>query len=76
MEYRAKKDEHRGGLPFSLSKRAVVPFFVVKWPPNQIIVVTLKGDNGSDSDWKMAPDILDKNKKWRLLLKYWGMLVF
>ncbi len=39
----------------------VVPFLVIKWPPNQIIVATQKGDHGSDSDWKLVPTIIDKN---------------
>jgi hypothetical protein len=46
--------------PFSVVKKAMVHFSVVKWPPNQIIVVRLKGDNGSDSDWKLVPNIIDK----------------
>ena len=48
--------------PFFVVKKAMVHFFVVKWPPNQIIVVRLKGDNGSDSDWKLVPNIIDKYK--------------
>lgn len=48
------------GAPFFIVKRAVVPFFVIKWPQNQIIVATLKGIHCSESDWKLVPDIIDK----------------
>ena len=42
-------------------RNEVAPFFVVKWLPNQIIVATLQGGHGSDSDWKLVPNIIDKN---------------
>jgi hypothetical protein len=56
------QDEHRGELaPFFVIKSEMVPFFVVKWPPNLIGIATLKENNGSESDEKLIPDIIDKN---------------
>ena len=47
--------------PFFVIKSEVVPFFVVKWPPNLIGAVMLKGNNCPESDWKLVPNIIDKN---------------
>ncbi len=49
-------------LPAIESVSEGVPFFVVKWPLNQIIVATLKGIHCPESDWKLVPDIIDKYK--------------
>jgi len=43
--------------PFFVVKSEVVPFFVVKWPPNLIGIATLEGNNGSESDEKLSPNI-------------------
>ncbi len=47
--------------PFFVVKSEVVPFFVVKWPPNLIGIVMLKGSNCPESDEKLVPNIIDKN---------------
>ena len=39
----------------------MAPFFVVKWPPNQIIVATQKGNHCPGSSGKLVPTIIDKN---------------
>ena len=39
----------------------MVSFFIVKWPPNLIGIATLEGNNGSESDEKLVPNIIDKN---------------
>lgn len=48
-------------VPFFVVKSEVVPFFVVKWPPNLIGIAMLKGKNCSESDEKLVPNIIDKN---------------
>lgn len=56
------QDEHRErGGTFFVVKKGVVPVFVVKWPPNLIIVATRKGNHCPESDGKLAPNIIDKN---------------
>jgi Integrase core domain len=51
-------------LPFSLAKSQVVPFFAVTWPPNLMSSDTFKGISGPHSDEKLAPNIIDKYKRF------------
>ncbi len=55
--------------PFFVVKSEVVPFFVVKWPPNLIGIVMLKGSNCPESDEKLVPNIIDKNSEFHQWLK-------
>jgi hypothetical protein len=48
-------------VPFFIITGAVAPFLVVKWPPYLIITCLDQKWDGSDSDWKLAPNIIDKN---------------
>ena len=47
-------------LPFWLAQSQVVPFFVVRWPPNLMSSDTFTRIAGPDSDSKLAPNIIDK----------------
>jgi hypothetical protein len=49
-------------VPFFISNKVVVSFFVIEWLPNQIIVATQKGNHCPESNWKLVPDIIDKYK--------------
>jgi hypothetical protein len=47
--------------PFSVVKCEVVSFFVVKWPPNLMSIVRLRGNSGPKFDEKLVPNIIDKH---------------
>jgi len=54
--------------PFSVVKSEVVSFFIVKWPPNLMSIVRLKGNSGPKFDEKLVPNIIDKYT----FLTFWG----